>query len=150
MITLDRFYTFTVLIDRLKRNIRKIKSEEMAEFELKSPHVSCIYHLYRNNALTSKELVEICEEDKAAISRSLEFLEEGGYILCDEKPRKRYKSPFRLTEKGERVAKKVIEKVDRILDKASEGLTDTEREIMYRGLTMIAENLDRICGAYEE
>ena len=28
---IDRFSTFTVLVDKLKRTIRKIKTEEMAE-----------------------------------------------------------------------------------------------------------------------
>lgn len=147
---LDRFSTFTVLIDKLKRSIRKIKTEEMAEFELKSPHVSCLYYLYRFDALTSKELAEICEEDKAAISRSLEHLEGSGFIVCSQESHKRYKSPFQLTERGREVAEKVIEKVDRILEEASRGLSDEDRNTMYRGMAIISENLNRICGGYEE
>ena len=66
----ERFQTFTVLITKLNRCIRKIKTEEMAEFDLKSPHVSCLYYLYKADSLTAKELCDICEEDKANISRS--------------------------------------------------------------------------------
>ncbi|MBQ7880983.1 MAG: hypothetical protein IJ358_04000 [Clostridia bacterium] len=51
----QRFETFTVQIAKISRCIRKIKSEEMAEFNLKSPHVSCLYYLYRqNNKMTAK------------------------------------------------------------------------------------------------
>jgi len=146
----DRFSTFTVLIDRIKRCIRKIKTEEMAEFDLKSPHVSCIYYLYRFEALTSKELAEICDEDKAAVSRSLDFLEENGFIFCENEMRKRYKSPFQLTQKGLEAGQKLVAKVDRIIEAASQGLAEEERNTMYRGLAIISENLLRICDEYEE
>jgi len=147
---LDRFSTFTVLVDKLKRNIRKIKTEEMAEFDLKSPHVSCLYYLYRYETLTSKELAEICEEDKASISRSLEYLEGNGFIVCAKEMHKRYKSPFLLTTKGKEIAKKLVEKIDRILEEASRGLSVEERNTMYRGMAIISENLGRICDTYEE
>ena len=46
----NRFETFTVLINRISRNIRKIKNQEMAEYGLRSAHVSCLYYLYTGNA----------------------------------------------------------------------------------------------------
>ena len=39
----ERFETFTVLITRISRSIKRIKADEMADFELKGPHVSCLY-----------------------------------------------------------------------------------------------------------
>lgn len=146
----DRFKTFTVLVDKLKRSIRKIKTEEMAEFDLKSPHVSCLYYLYRSEPLTSKELSEICEEDKAAVSRSIEYLEENGYLVCASKSRKRYKTPLELTEKGIEVAKLITSKIDSILEKASEGVPEADKLIMYRSLELICDNLQRICDGYGE
>jgi len=41
----QRFETFTVLIAKISRSIRRIKAEEMSEFHLKGPHVSCLYYL---------------------------------------------------------------------------------------------------------
>ena len=38
----ERFETFTVLINRISRNIRKIKNQEMAEYNLRSSHISCL------------------------------------------------------------------------------------------------------------
>ena len=146
----DRFKTFTVLVDKIKRSIRKIKTEEMAEFDLKSPHVSCLYYLYKSKPFTSKELSEICEEDKAAVSRSIEYLEENGYLVCVNRTRKRYKAPLALTEKGIEVAKLVTSKIDGILEQASEGLPEVDRLIMYRSLELICNNLQRICDGYEE
>ena len=85
----ERFETFTILINRISRNIRKIKNQEMAEYNLRSPHVSCLYYLYLSDGLTATELCERCEEDKATISRSLDYLETNGYLTCDSKNQKR-------------------------------------------------------------
>lgn len=144
----DRYEVFTTQIAKLSRCIRRIKSEEMAEFHLKSPHVSCLYYLHKQKEMTAKELCDICDEDKAAVSRSIDYLEKNGYISCDSKTEKRYKSPLYLTELGEKIAKKIAEKIDGILDKASEGLSEENRKIFYSSLFLISENLQRICDKY--
>ena len=146
----ERFQTFTVLIARLNRCIRKIKTEEMAEFNLKSPHVSCLYYLYKSDSLTAKELCDICEEDKANISRSIEYLEKNGYLVCKSKTEKRYKSPLVLTEKGRETGEYIVRKIDAILDSVSEGIPEEHRMIMYRSLSVICDNLQKICDAYDE
>ena len=75
----QRFEAFTVLIAKISRSIRRIKAEEMSEFHLKGPHVSCLYYLTQLGPLTAGQLCDRCEEDKAAVSRSLEYLEQNGY-----------------------------------------------------------------------
>ena len=140
----ERFETFTVLIARISRSIKRIKTEEMADFELKGPHVSCLYYLSQQDSMTASELCERCDEDKAAISRSLDDLEKNGYITCQSGSGKRYKSPLRLTEKGAAVGRAVGEKITRIVEAASEGLSEDERQTMYRALTLVSENLDHI------
>ena len=90
----QRYETFTVLINRISRNIRKIKNQEMAKYNLRSAHVSCLYYLYTGNGATATDLCERCEEDKATISRALDYLETNGYSTCKSKSAKRYKSPL--------------------------------------------------------
>jgi len=147
----ERFKIFTIHIAKISRCIRKIKTEEMAEFNLKSPHVSCLYYLYnKNGELTAKELCDICEEDKAAISRSIDYLENCGYLKCNSKTEKRYKSPLFLTEKGKEVGKHVSTKIDNVLNLASAGLSDNDREYFYKSLMLISSNLQKICDMYGE
>ncbi|MBQ7849394.1 MAG: MarR family transcriptional regulator, partial [Clostridia bacterium] len=76
----NRFETFTVLLNRISRSIRRIKLQEMSEYGLRSSHTSCLYYLYAESGLTAAELCERCEEDKATISRALEYLENNGYL----------------------------------------------------------------------
>ena len=146
----ERFKTFTVLVTNISRCIHRIKTEEMAEFSLKSSHVSCLYYLYKEGALTAKELCGICEEDKANISRSIKYLEENGYLLCQAKHQKRYQSPLSLTEKGEKIACRIAKKIDGILERASLGLTEEQRIQFYKSFALINDNLQKICDDYTE
>ena len=140
----ERFETFTVLINRISRNIRKIKNQEMAEYNLRSAHVSCLYYLYVNKGATATDLCERCEEDKATISRALDYLESNGYLTCESKSAKRYKSPLMLTDKGSEAGAKIADKISGVLDAISGGLTETERVAFYRSLSIISESLDTV------
>lgn len=140
----ERFETFTVLINRISRNIRKIKIQEMADYNLRSAHVSCLYYLYTNTGATATELCERCEEDKATISRALDYLETNGYIVCETKNAKRYKSPLYLTEKGREVGKKIADRIEGVLEAISGGLTEEERVAFYRSLSIISQSLETV------
>ncbi|MBP0963009.1 MAG: transcriptional regulator [Oscillospiraceae bacterium] len=139
-----RFETFTVLINRISRNIRKIKNQEMAEYNLRSVHVSCLYFLYTNAGATATDLCECCEEDKATISRALDYLETNGFLTCQTTQTKRYKSAFELTAKGSEAAKKIADKINHVLDAISDGLTEEERIAFYRSLSIISESLEAV------
>ena len=140
----ERFEVFTVLINRISRNIRKIKNQEMADYYLRSAHVSCLYYLYTAKGATATELCERCEEDKATISRALDYLEENGYLIRNPNSAKRYKSPLLLTEKGQEVGKKIADKICRVLDTISDGLSEEERVAFYRSLSIISDRLDAV------
>ena len=144
----ERFKVFTTLIANINRSIRRIKSEEMSEFNLKGIHVTCVYYLYKEDGLTVKQLCDVCEEDKANISRAAEHLEECGYIEKRPKDAKRYKSPLVLTESGVEIGNIIAGKIDGILSKASAGLSDGDREALYKSLGAVCENLQRICDNY--
>lgn len=142
----DRFKNFTILINKINRNIHKIKTEEMKRYGLKGANVSCLYYLYKEQgALTAKMLCDVCDEDKAAISRSLDFLEKNEYVVCESKTEKKYKSPILLTEKGKSAGKIIANKVDGVLNIASAGIIEEQRENLYFCLNLISNNLQRIC-----
>lgn len=140
----DRFETFTVLINRISRNIRKIKNQEMTEYNLRSAHVSCLYYIYSLDKATATDLCERCEEDKATISRALDYLEDSGYIVRDVESARRYKSPLILTDKGREVGKKIADKITGVLDAISNGLAEDERTEFYRCLSIVSNSLEAL------
>ena len=141
----SRFEKFTALITKASRGIYKIKKEEMAEYNLKSSHVSCLYYLYKENTLTAKRLCDLCGEDKANISRTIKYLEGAGYIHHQSMEQKRSQNLL-LTEKG----KDIAEKVDRVLAEVGNGLTKEDRDILYQSLSLISENLEKFCSKYKK
>ena len=145
----ERFQTFTVLVANLNRCIYRIKTEEMAEYNLKSSHVSCLYYIFKYGTLTATKLCDLCGEDKANISRSLKYLEDNGYLIVDPNSTKKYQRPIELTFNGYKVGKSISQKIDKILNYASEGLSEDDRKIMYEGLNLINERLNSICDNYD-
>lgn len=146
----ERFERFTVLINRISRDIRKIKNQEMAAYHLRSAHVSCLYYIHSLDGVTAAELCEHCEEDKATISRALDYLESNGFICRASDYTKRYRSPLRLTEKGQEVGKRIAEKINAVLDTVSHTLTEDERAAFYRSLSAISRSLGAIAQNSEE
>lgn len=140
----ERFKTFTLLMNGINRSIHKLKTVEMAEYQLKSSHVSCLYYLYKEE-MTAKELCDICNEDKANISRAIKYLEENGFLESKSKTQKKYLTPISLTEKGRVVANRLATKIDSVLSAAGNGVSEEHRKIMYESLSMIAKNLKELC-----
>ena len=138
----ERFETFTVLINQISRSIRRIKAEQMESINLKGPHVSCLYYLSKNGPLTAAELCDRCEEDKAAVSRSLDYLEQNGYLQIPEG--KRYRRPLVLTQKGSAAGAEVSRRIDSIVALASCDILEEDRLAMYRALSVISKNLEKI------
>lgn len=146
---MDRFNKFTTQVNKIVRNIHRIKCEETGKLGLKGTHVSCLYYLYRaERPLTAGELCSVCGEDKAAISRAVDYLGGEGYAKCESNGRKKYRSPISLTEKGLATGKYVSDRVESILIDASRGLTDENRAIFYESLDLISVNLQTICDGF--
>ena len=138
----ERFEIFTGLINKISRSIKKIKNQEMAGRGLRGVQVSCLYYLFCREGLTSGELCERCEEDKATISRAVEYLEREGYVTLPTPTEKRYKRRLFLTEKGKEAGREVYGKVSDVLRRVSLVLPEAERISFYASLALISESLE--------
>ena len=108
---LNRFADFMAGITECHRYVLRIKNLEMTELGLKGHHMMCLFCLGRSEeGLTAAQLAAMCFEDKAAISRSIADLENGGYVAPAD-PNVKYRSTLVLTEKGE----KLVEFGERLL-----------------------------------
>lgn len=139
----EGFKSFTIMVRQINRNIKRLKTDIMSEFDLKCPHVSSFYYLYTNGSLTAKELCEVCQEDKGALSRSIDYLEKEGFIENLDK-RKKYKSPLSLTEKGKKIGKHLAQKIDEMFAFASKDLSEQERMILFSSLDRVNKRLEEI------
>jgi DNA-binding MarR family transcriptional regulator len=135
-----RFENFTISVLKLNKLVQKIKVYEMKEYDLKAIHVMCIYYLAQNpKGLKASELSRLTLEDKAAISRALALLVEKGFIQYDSNG---YNANIRITYEGQKVANYITLKSQAAVAAGGKDLTDDERDIFYRALMSIAENLE--------
>ncbi len=139
-----KYNNFKVLITKIARGIHKVEEKEMQQINLKSQHISCLYYLSLSDKLRAKDIVDYYLEDKGQVSRSLDYLEKNEYIVCESNAPKRYNAYYFLTDKGKKVASYIENKIDEIVENVSDFLTDEERLIMYRCLTRISKNLEKV------
>ena len=83
---------------------------------------------------------ERCDEDKAAVSRTPEFLLQNGYVTTEAISR-RYRSPLYLTDRGREIFAALQARIASMEDAASMGLTEEQRSKMYAALELICGNL---------
>ena len=130
----------------IHHSIQKIQRVEMARYGLKGPHAQCLLIISQYpEGITAARLCELCEKDKAAISRTVAELEEADMLIRRDPEGKRYRSRLYLTEKGAEVAGNVGRLVHRAVSQASEGYGEKDREIFIHVLNLIAGNLQAIC-----
>ena len=145
----QRYETFTLLIMNIARCLQKIKNVEMSAIGLKGRQVQCLFSLYNlSDGASLTALCEICGEDKGMMSRTLKELMAQGLVYIDEKKNQKYRNPFKLTDRGNEVANIVSLKISDMLNWGSMGITEDDRQILYRTLTQISDNLTKICNGY--
>lgn len=141
-----RYELLSSSISSMYHDIQKIERVEMARYGLKGPHAQCLLAMKKHpEGITAARLCEICEKDKAAVSRILAELEEAGMILRERRNGSRYRASLLLTEQGKRAAETVVEKARLAVELAGTGFDEGEREVFYRVLSIIAGNLHKLC-----
>ena len=138
----EEFEELTVLINRINRNIRRIKNREIAEYDLRGAHISCLLYLYKHDGAIASNLCEECEEDKATVSRALNYLEVNGFIVRHSESSKRYKSSILLTAKGREAGKKIADMNSRVLDIISGDFSKAEIHALLNSLSVLNDNLE--------
>ena len=145
----ERYTTFSLLLINISRCVQKIKNAEMASLGLKGKQVQCLFSLYNTpEGASLTRLGEMCGEDKGMMSRTVKELAVSGLVYVDAQRERKYKNPIRLTEEGARVAGIVAERISALLEMGSAGISDGEREKLYRSLGVISKNLTELCGKY--
>ena len=142
---LSKYEIFSTVVSSLYHDIQRIERTEMAKYGLKGPHAQCLVVMERYpEGITAARLCEICERDKAAVSRVVAELEEAGLLIRREQNGIHYRIPLILTEAGKTAARNVNEVALRAVEMAGAGLNDDQRTVFYHVLGIIAQNLHSI------
>lgn len=140
----SRYERFAFTISGVQRCIQKIEREEMERYGCKGVFAQYLAALYRcPDGLTCAQLSEICDRDKAAVSRTVAEMEEKLLVARDGDTA--YRARIMLTDEGRKAACYVRKRAQAAVETGGKGLTDEERQIFYAALALIAGNLEVIC-----
>lgn len=137
---IDRFEEFSYLISGIYGDIQKIERDEMVKYGAKGVYAQYLIPISQNpNGLTATQLCELCDKDKAAVSRAVSDMERNG--LVTREGHGGYRALLKLTEEGEKAADYVCKKAVMAVEFAGRDLTEETREIFYAALRSIANNI---------
>ncbi len=141
-----RFEQFSSSIYGIYRDILKIQRDEMTKHGLRGSYSLYLTALNHNpEGLTATQLCEVCDKDKAAISRVIAELESKGLITRISHNDTFYRAKLKLTDNGRMIADSVDRSANIAVELATKGMSEKNRKIMYECLGLIASNLRGIC-----
>lgn len=142
----SRFELFSSSIYGIYRDILKIQRDEMIKHNLRGSYALYLTVLHHNpEGLTATQLCEVCDKDKAAISRVIAELEQKGLVTRVSVSDTFYRAKLKLTDQGRTIAERVDRAAGVAVDMATKGMSEEDRRIMYDCLGLIATNLRGIC-----
>ena len=142
---LDRFEQFSYSISNIYKHIMKIERDEMEKYGLRGSYVQYLIAMTRfPEGITSSKLSEICDKDKAAISRIVVEMENRGLVTRETDKNNLYRAKLVLTDEGKNAAQFVCDRAEKAVTAAGLGLGDDDRKIFYGALAIFEANLRRI------
>ncbi len=142
---IGRFEKFTFAISELSRYWHKIASDEMAAYGLKGPYAVYLVTMQRHpDGITAARLCELCEKNKADVSRAMADLEDKGMICRKTDGGNLYRALLVLTDKGTEAATHIKALAEKAVEIGGKGLTDEQRETFYHALEVISSNLKEV------
>ena len=142
---MNRFEQFSYVISGINRHIQKIERDEMIKYGYKGAFAQYLVAIRRfPEGLTSAKLCEICEKDKAAISRVLNEMQEKGLISRENTGENRYNALIKLTDEGLRAVAYVDERAAAAIEAIGNEMSDEKRAEFYATLHFIAARLQTI------
>lgn len=143
---LERFEQFTTTISAIYRDVQKIERDEMEKQGLRGAFAQYLLAISRHpEGITAAALCEVCDKDKAAVSRIIAEMESKGLLEKENDGNSQYRARLRLTPAGQAAAAFVRERVSIAVELAGSGLSDEDRKVFYSTLELISANLQQIC-----
>ncbi|MBR6524956.1 MAG: MarR family transcriptional regulator [Clostridia bacterium] len=140
---ISRYEQFTFYVSGIHRNIQRIERMVMDQRGYRGAYAQYLAAMLRHpQGVTAAQLCELCEKDKAAVSRAMsEMIEKG---LVRREGVNGYRALLFLTEDGQKAAAHVRTQAEVAVGAAGKCLSDAEREALYQALDRLYHNLSDI------
>lgn len=141
----SRYEQFASSISAIYHAIQRIERNEMVRFGSRGVYAQYLAALHScPEGLTAARLSELCDRDKAAVSRAVADMEAEGLIQREGREDTMYRAVIRLTEQGRQAAEYVAGRASAAVEAGGRGLRPKERDALQAALALIADNLETI------
>ena len=142
---ISRFEQFVFAVSNISNSVQKLERAEMERYGMRGTYAQYLVAIRRfADGVTAAQLCEICDKDKAAVSRTISEMEADGLVRRAQQD-KRYRVRICLTEAGEAAAAYVLQRAEVAVALAGKGFSEDDRKVFYTVLNRIAANLQEIC-----
>ena len=142
---LGRYEQFSFIVSVINRQIQKIERDEMEKHGYKGAFAQYLMVMrHHPEGVTATQLCELCDKDKAAVSRVVNEMVEKNLVVRSSAKETLYRAKLTLTEEGRLIAEYVAERAMTAVAAVGNELTDEERKMFYSTLDFIAERLQNL------
>ena len=139
---LSRYEQFSYMVSVINRHIQKLERDEMVRFGYKGAFAQyLITMLHYPQGVTAAQLSEICDKDKAAVSRIVTEMIEKGLVIRKSTTETMYRAKLTLSQEGEKVAQFVARRASAAIEAMGNELSEEQRKILYFALDTISHKL---------
>ena len=139
---LGRYQQFSYIVSVINRQIQKIERDEMEKYGYKGAFAQYLMAMRRNPAgVTSAQLSDMCDRDKAAVSRVITEMIEKGLVVRKSANETFYRAKLTLTQKGAEIADYIARQGAAAVAAVNNELTKEELKAFYSNLDYIADKL---------
>ena len=140
----ERFESFVTTVTRAYKTLSKLKNQETEAMGLRGNHVMCMHYLGRYpEGLTATELCKLCNEDKAAVSRTvLDLTQKGLVVSADFEAKRKYRTVIKLSPLGEEYNGRIGNIIVKSVKMTTMDFTDEERQCFYKVFESIIVSLE--------
>ena len=143
---IQRFEQFSYSISSIYRLILKVEKEEMEKCGYRGSYALYLSIMSRYpGGITATRLGELCDRDKAGISRVINEMEQRGLVRRECYKDNFYRAKLILTDEGRKAALFVRQRAEIAVSEAGKGLSEEDRKTFYAVLSLIESNLKNIC-----
>jgi len=141
---LDKLRNFGFLVRDVSRLSARLFERSARELELTLPQCKVLAHLTRNEGISQARLAELTETDPMTLVRTLDRMQQDGWIERRADPADRRAHCLYLLEAAKPVVNRMWKIADRVRNEALSALSMSEREHLIELLERIHRTLSAL------
>ena len=141
---INRFEHFTMDIFSITRSWNRLANEEMKKYGLRGAYGLYLVMIAGSEGqITAAKLADLCQRDKADVSRAVEKKKKKG--ILEPYGESKYRASLILTKEGKELASQISRRASEVIGQAGQDISQEMRENMYQCLDSIALRMREIC-----